>query len=420
MPAGSSVPASSIGSPSVTMDCRSPVSQSSAGPSARIWTSPTSAASFQWLVIFDLLPSLRETLAGEQVDGQEGAVARWPRPIAKAPHLSKVLGRPRRLAALSGTGGRLWRAAVGYPIREREHAEWIGGRAADKLAPMRPRLVALTGPLAGSALPLSQPRIWIGRSEHCDLPLADPSAAPRQCVIEWRGGRLHLRDADRRRPTFVNGLPGTERPLEAGDEIQIGQSLFVVRFDEEPARAAVRVERPAAAPQPAIVLRREDVFEGLPAPIDASPERLRRDYATLMRAGAAFSAVRGLVALARPVIELIVESVPASRGALLLTTDPSEIAPAAVWSRTVGEPIRVIEPLVDRVLRELVGIVCVDRSRPAASGAAAVLAAPLVAFEKPIGAIVLEADVTGNGGPDSRPFDEGHLRLVMAIAGMAA
>ncbi len=288
---------------------------------------------------------------------------------------------------------------------------------------MRPRLVALTGPLAGSAVPLTQSRIWIGRSEQCDLALADPSAAPRQCVIEWRGGRLLLRDADRRQPTFVNGLPGGERGLEAGDEIQIGRSLFVVQFDEEPTREAVRIERPAAALQPRIVLRREDVFEGLPAQIGASPERLRRDYATLMRAGAAFSAVRGLVALARPVIELIAESVPASRGALLLTTDPSEIEPAAAWNRTTGGPIRIIEPLVDRVLRELVGIVCVDGSRPAASGApdaAAVLAAPLVAFERPIGAIVLEADAPGNGGPDGCPFDEGHLRLVMAIAGMAA
>jgi len=43
-----------------------------------------------------------------------------------------------------------------------------------------------------------------------------------------------------------------------------------------------------------------------------------------------------------------------------------------------------------------------------------VLAAPLVAFDKLIGAIVLEAD--GLAGR----FDEGHLRLLMAIAGMAA
>ena len=50
---------------------------------------------------------------------------------------------------------------------------------------------------------------------------------------------------------------------------------------------------------------------------------------------------------------------------------------------------------------------------PPCHAARSVLAAPLVAFDKLIGAIVLEAD-----GPAER-FDEGHLRLMMAIAGMA-
>jgi len=43
-----------------------------------------------------------------------------------------------------------------------------------------------------------------------------------------------------------------------------------------------------------------------------------------------------------------------------------------------------------------------------------VLAAPLVAFDRIVGAIVLEVD-----GPD-QAFDEGHLRVLMAIAGTAA
>ena len=43
-----------------------------------------------------------------------------------------------------------------------------------------------------------------------------------------------------------------------------------------------------------------------------------------------------------------------------------------------------------------------------------ILAAPLVAFDQLIGAIVLEADAAGPG------FDEDHLRLLMAMAGNAA
>ena len=46
--------------------------------------------------------------------------------------------------------------------------------------------------------------------------------------------------------------------------------------------------------------------------------------------------------------------------------------------------------------------------------ARSILAAPLVAFDRILGAIYLESD-----SPD-RPFDEGHLRLLMSIASVAA
>jgi Nif-specific regulatory protein len=68
-------------------------------------------------------------------------------------------------------------------------------------------------------------------------------------------------------------------------------------------------------------------------------------------------------------------------------------------------------------LHDAVGIL----SRPAADDEGAslsvgqsILAVPLVAFDERIGAILLEQD------DFEPPFDEGHLRLLMAIAGMAA
>ena len=65
--------------------------------------------------------------------------------------------------------------------------------------------------------------------------------------------------------------------------------------------------------------------------------------------------------------------------------------------------------MIDRVLHDLVGVMTTG---PAA--ASSVLAAPLVAFDKPLGAIYLESDA-----PD-QPFDEGQLRLLMSIASVAA
>jgi Nif-specific regulatory protein len=164
-----------------------------------------------------------------------------------------------------------------------------------------------------------------------------------------------------------------------------------------------------------VVLRREDVFEQSSSPPLVSPERLARDLATLVRTSAAINAVRGLVALERPIIELIADAVPASRGALLLAGDSRS---AIAWNGSTDRPVRVSGPVLDRVLHELVGVLCAGEEGPHLS----VLAAPLVAFDHVIGAIVLEADRGTPGDRDGarRSFDEGHLRLVMAIAGVAA
>ena len=160
-----------------------------------------------------------------------------------------------------------------------------------------------------------------------------------------------------------------------------------------------------------IVMRREDVLIGGPSADDLPPERLERDLAGLMRVSAAISAVRGLAALERPLIELIAEVVPADRGAVILCGDQRrEIASALAGDRPGGSArtLQVSRPVIDRVLQDAVGVLATSAS------AGAVLAAPLVAFDRLLGAIYLESD-----SPD-RPFDEGRLRLLMSIASVAA
>src|SRR4249920_3308048 len=109
---------------------------------------------------------------------------------------------------------------------------------------MLPRLVAVAGPLAGNSLLLSREETSVGRDAANDLVIADASVAPHHCVLARVGGRVTVRDRDRRNPTFVNGLPGGDRPIVDGDEIQIGDSLFVVRLvTDQPGPAdLVRIE----------------------------------------------------------------------------------------------------------------------------------------------------------------------------------
>ncbi|PWT81165.1 MAG: sigma-54-dependent Fis family transcriptional regulator [Blastocatellia bacterium] len=287
-----------------------------------------------------------------------------------------------------------------------------------------PRLIAVAGPLSGTSLPLDRAEIAIGRDAVNDVALVDPSVSPRHCVIASHDGRVTVRDLDRNNPTFVNGLPADDRPLENGDQIQVGGSLFVLRVTEDVEASAERVAVTEHAPPATtiLVMRREDVFADAQIHRTASPARLSRDLGALIRATAAMSAVRGLVALQWPVIELIADAMPASRAVFVPVADgQSEIGSAVGWRRgaTTGAPVQVSRPLIERVIRDVVGILSEERIEsepPAESGlrTRSVLAAPLVAFDKVVGALVLQAD-----GPEAR-FDEGHLRLLMAIAGIAA
>jgi Nif-specific regulatory protein len=282
---------------------------------------------------------------------------------------------------------------------------------------MRAGLVAIAGPLAGSTLPLPTGHISIGRDGTNALAIADPAVSLRHCVLEYSGGEVTVSDCDQRNPTFVNGLPAAGQSLRDGDEIQIGDSLFVLHLEADQARPPeFRIEEGLPPPPEMIVLRREDVFEPAVPLRSDSPERVSRDLATLVRTSAAINAVRGLVALERPIIELIADAVPASRGAILFSGDSRSVA----WNRSPERSsLRVSGPVIDRVMHELVGILCQAGANLDAANdpPVSVLAAPLVAFEHAIGAIVLESDAPQSEG---HSFDEGHLRLVMAIAGVAA
>jgi len=277
---------------------------------------------------------------------------------------------------------------------------------------MPPRLVAVSGPLSGGAFPLERPETSIGCDRGSDIALGDTTVSPRHCVLAWNGQLVFVHDVDRGNPTFVNGLPADDRALQHGDRLQIGSSLFVLTFDDvSPARGVGVALDAAAAPRSMSVMRREDALGG-PRLAYASAARLARDLSGLMRVNSVINSVRGLVALERPLIELVAEIVPATQGALILVSDPGELPVAAPERATGGRQLCVSRPVLERVLREAVGVMAEagPGEVPAVTGSRRprwLLAAPLVAFEQVLGAVYLESD-----SPD-QPFDEGHLGLLI-------
>ena len=99
---------------------------------------------------------------------------------------------------------------------------------------MSHRLIAVTGPLAGTTLALGAEPATFGRDRSNTLHLRDLEVSRNHCVIEPTGEGFRLRDLESRHGTFVNGVPVRERDLESGDRITIGASEFLVQGEDAP------------------------------------------------------------------------------------------------------------------------------------------------------------------------------------------
>ncbi|PYV28463.1 MAG: sigma-54-dependent Fis family transcriptional regulator [Acidobacteria bacterium] len=152
----------------------------------------------------------------------------------------------------------------------------------------------------------------------------------------------------------------------------------------------------------------------------AVPEKLDpRDWSTLLKISAALSSLRELDDLQRRLLELIFEVIPAERGAILLAgTGGEEFASIFGWDRLPGteRPVKVSRAVIRRVLEERLALL--NHEVPEAGTTSipcltSVLAVPLLAFDRAVGAIYLD---TSN--PQVR-FEEGHRQLLTGIAGIA-
>ena len=118
--------------------------------------------------------------------------------------------------------------------------------------PAKVTLEATAGPLSGRQFEFDEPDLFIvGRAKDCHavLPDGDTKASRHHCIIEIRPPRVSVRDLGSLNGTFVNGekiggRASTETPeegaardyrnvdLEAGDEVQVSETVFAVSIEE--------------------------------------------------------------------------------------------------------------------------------------------------------------------------------------------
>ena len=298
---------------------------------------------------------------------------------------------------------------------------------------MKPRLVAVTGPIKGTTIPLDVADTVIGRDPGNAVSVNDPLVSRRHCSIMNNGGRIRLLDLESLNGTFVNGAPTRERMLEHGDRIKIGASQFVFLLhddetltnapliesfeDQFTTAVTVRVEH-----EESVYLQPEKIVESLPP----AGGRLARDLAALLKISTAVSGIRKAEELQVRVLEMIFEVIPVQRAAILLTgQNPEEFISGTHRERDsdATHPFRISRTVARHVLQDGVALmgndVLSDRAFEAteslvASKIRSLLCVPLMVFGAKLG--VIYADTTHPGAH----LDEDHLHLLTAIASVVA
>lgn len=279
---------------------------------------------------------------------------------------------------------------------------------------MKPRLMAISGPLQGSIRSLIDGRLSIGRGDTNHFCLKDPAVSRKHCTIQQVDERYELADLESHNGTFVNGTPVSRKLLNHGDTIRVGgnELLFLV-FEGEATDSpelclseecsvsdlkTIRVDEPGSLPQ-----------------LGVEVGRLARDLDAVFRISEIINSIRDINLLQRELLRLILEVIPAENGAIVLlsqaTQEPESISS---WGRaSVDSPsINIERDLVHRALWERSAVFAsTDR---ASSDTKSVLCLPLVALERTLGVIYLISDSAVS------PFREDHIHFLSRVSRIAA
>jgi transcriptional regulator with GAF, ATPase, and Fis domain len=278
---------------------------------------------------------------------------------------------------------------------------------------MHAKLVAINGPLRKSEFPVVD-QITLGSDPDNVVRLQDPWVSQRHCTISNNHGRYVLLDLDSHAGTFVNGIPVKERDLKTGDEVAIGNSLFLFQ-EEKPAASRIGSvqmdEEEAPNAQPAEVLP-EGLAQLSAADLRALPvvDRLNRNVYALGRISREIGSLRDEESLPWQLLGMIFDVIPAERGAILLLEENSqEIRSQVAWDRVSGpdHPVHLSQTVVSRVLEN--NIPLWDSGE---KGSRAFLCVPMLSRRQAIGLIYMDSSSA------VARFTKDDLELLSAIAGL--
>jgi Nif-specific regulatory protein len=292
-----------------------------------------------------------------------------------------------------------------------------------------PRLLAISGSFEGTNYALDKSEISIGRDKTNDIRIPDRSISRRHCAIKTDGEIFTIVDFESFNGTFVNGAAVKEHVINHGDQITLGDVLFIFfqsETDEIPNLVELGSEISAGS---TVRLERKDALYLNPARFlasDSSNDTAARNLSALLNLNIELGKLRDLESLQKAVFDTIFDALPAMRGAILLIEETTENITATFSRNKTGEtnqPIVISQTVAEQVIREKTAVLCQKVETNSAYNQAesliaaqtdSLLCVPLTAGEKVAGIIYLDTNNSTNG------FDENHLQFLTAVAGIVS
>jgi transcriptional regulator with PAS, ATPase and Fis domain len=109
-----------------------------------------------------------------------------------------------------------------------------------------PRLIAIAGPSLGALLPIAG-TTTLGRDPTSDYQIHDAAMSRRHCTIDRRDSGWVIVDLDSRNGTMVNGVPVRAHALADGDQIRVGDSVFLFAAGTRPDADTIPAESTTGA-----------------------------------------------------------------------------------------------------------------------------------------------------------------------------
>jgi transcriptional regulator with GAF, ATPase, and Fis domain len=277
---------------------------------------------------------------------------------------------------------------------------------------MSPKLTVIAGPGHGTTYRIAGDRFSIGRDSQNHFSIPDHSVSREHCVICRQGDGFLIRDLGSHNGTLVNDLPVKERQLAHRDCISVGHTVLQFLMKDD-----VVFEDPAQTTTMSLPADQDSLLTAPPATADLHAllrvSTMLHSFHAIYR-GRSSSARR---LLERHLLSLIIEVIPASRGAVLLYEDGfDEPSSLSIEDHDGGlqRPVTISRHLVKRVLTDACGLLVEEGSEntgdaPAPSSQSLVVA-PLVIRRQACGVIYLEGSA----------FRETHLQLLVAISQLAS